>query len=117
MPLNLRHKKPCRDCPWRRAHAPGWLGGYEPEWFTERVYKEVPINCHLTLNNPSVEETAKDGEQAVIEKFPLCAGSLIVQKNMCKLPRDPELAAAVAAVERSPDVFNHPVEFLHHHVD
>lgn len=116
----VKHKKPCNDCPWRREHAAGWLGGYTPEWFTERVNGEVAINCHKTLpfDDEKVEEiAARGGEQAVRETFPLCAGSLIVQRNMCKVPRDPDLAAAVRKVERDPTVFNHPVEFLHHHAD
>lgn len=113
----VKHKTPCNDCPWRRAHAPGWLGGYDPEWFTERVLADTAINCHLTLSgHDEVEEISKaGGEQAVRESFPLCAGSLIVQKNMCKMPRDPDLAEAVRMVERSPEVFNHPREFLEHH--
>jgi hypothetical protein len=44
-----------------------------------------------------------------------CAGGLIFLANYCKLPRDPELAAAVKAVERDEKVFAYPAEFVAYH--
>lgn len=108
----LRHKVPCGTCPWRQKSLAGWLGGFPAEWFTERVLKETPLVCHQSLDDDKSDFLS---EREIIEKYPLCAGALIVQRNMCKIPRDPNHAEAVRAVERSPDVFNHPVEFIAHH--
>lgn len=108
----LRHKTPCKGCPWQRRSLAGWLGGYAAEWFTERVMKERPLTCHQSLDD---EKTDFMSEDDIIATFPLCAGALIVQRNMGKLPRDPEHAAAVRAVEKSEAVFNHPMEFTAHH--
>jgi len=110
--VTLKHKVPCGDCPWRKKAPAGWLGGYEAEWFTERVQREVPLICHRSLEDDKSDFLS---ESEIIDKYPLCAGALIVQKNMCKLPRDPNHGAAVSAVERSSEVFSHPREFIAHH--
>ena len=110
MTVNLSHKQPCNDCPWRREHPVGWLGGYPAEWFTERLYADVPLNCHKTIGD--VEGMP---ETLIQDTRPLCAGALITYKNMLKLPRRPDLAEAVIAVEKSEHVFRHPQEFLDRH--
>lgn len=108
----LRHKNPCGGCPWRKSSLAGWLGGYRAEWFTERVLKERPLTCHQTLDDDKTDFLSED---IIIQNYPLCAGALIVQRNMGKLPRDPDHAESVRAVEKSADVFNHPMEFIEHH--
>lgn len=110
--VTVAHKKPCNDCPWRRESAPGWLGGYEAEWFTDHIKAELPLVCHSVIDD---DDGLSDEERR--ETLPLCAGALITQKNMCKSPRDPDLAKAVMSVERdTTNVFFHPTEFIAHHV-
>ena len=110
MTVTLKHKRPCIECPWRKESPPGWLGGFAAEWFTERVYADVPLNCHM-----SVGAHEHKPEEAIQQEAPLCAGSLIAYRNMCKLPRRTDLAEAVRSVEPSSEVFPHPHFFLHHH--
>jgi hypothetical protein len=110
--VTIAWKKPCHDCPWRRESAPGWLGGYDADWFTDHIRSELPLVCHTALGNGHYDHLSDEEKR---EQVPLCAGSLIVQKNMCKIPRNPDLASAVKEVERNPSVFNHPQEFLNHH--
>lgn len=107
---NLKHTQPCSDCPWRKDSIKGWLGGFPIDWFVERIYADVPLNCHNTLGNI-------DGmsQEEIQRTKPLCAGALIQYRNMVKLPRDPELAAAVTSVEQSDKVFAHPHLFKQHH--
>mgnify|MGYP003691834865 FL=1 len=99
----LRHKKPCNECPWRRKHVPGWLGGYEPEDFVNQVqWDGPPVPCHKTLEDGSKGEA-------------MCAGALIFMKNSCKSAQHPDYGDALARVEKSDEVFNWPHEFLAHH--
>lgn len=110
MPI-LKHTTACNECPWRRMSAPGWLGGQEPDWYVDRIRAEQPMACHLHFD----DRTHLKPENEVIADLPYCAGSLIVQRNMCKRPRDPDYAVAVERVERTIQVFNHPWEFWKHH--
>lgn len=113
MKVTLKHKTPCLECPWRRESLPGWLGGYEAEWFAERVRAAHPINCHMALDDGK-SHTLSEG--VILETYPLCAGALITQRNMCAVPRDPVMREAVASVERDTEtVFFHPSEFINHH--
>jgi len=100
--LHVGPKKPCDECPWRRKHLSGWLGGYEPSDFVLSVETSARVSCHKTLN---------DGKKPA-----LCAGALIFMRNSCKMPDDPCLQAV--RMEFEPDhenVFSHPVQFLEHH--
>lgn len=100
--LPVVFKKPCTECPWRRCHPAGWLGGYLPEHFVASVHHSIPIPCHKTL-----EEGRKPA---------LCAGALIFMKNSCKLPDTQQLVNAKNQVEADREkVFMFPQEFLDHH--
>lgn len=42
--------RPCNECPWRRDHPAGWLGGYRPEDFTQQIqFDGPPLPCHKTI--------------------------------------------------------------------
>ena len=103
--MELRHRQPCRECPWRRQHAAGWLGGYQPQRFTQQVLRDgPPLPCHLTIPEQGVPASA------------VCAGSLVFMLNSCKLPLDPELAAMRAQVTADHvAVFSNAGQFLAHH--
>jgi hypothetical protein len=107
----LGHTKPCPQCPWRRASAPGWLGDADPQQFAAATLAEAPMPCHSAIDYED-----PDWRTSQLPRAPLCAGSLVFLANTCKLPRDPEHAAAVAAVAPDRDVvFAHVGEFLEHH--
>lgn len=105
----LKHKTPCNECPWRRNHPAGWLGGYEPEEFTNQVqFDGPPLPCHKTI--PPGDDMSK--------ATAMCAGALIFMKNSCKSARHPAYGDALAQVEKDPvNVFNWPHEFLEYHRD
>jgi hypothetical protein len=110
MPV-LKHKTPCKECPFRRASTPGWLGASTPEEFMASARSGAEMPCHS-----SIDYEQSDWRTKQYPKAPLCAGSLIFLKNSCTLPRDPALAASVKAVEGDREtVFNWPHEFLAHH--
>ena len=102
--MKLLHTTPCNECPWRRSHMPGWLGGYTPEQFVGQVQHDgPPLPCHKTI---------KEGKSATA----LCVGALIFMKNSCKSAQHPDYGNAKDGVERDTDtVFQWPQEFLAHH--
>lgn len=102
--MKLAHKKPCSECPWRRKHVPGWLGGYPAETFTNQVqFNGPPVPCHKTLEDGSKGEA-------------MCAGALIMMKNSCKSAQHPDYGDALEHIERDTiSVFSFPHEFLQHH--
>jgi hypothetical protein len=111
MPV-LRHKTPCAECPWRRVHPAGWLGGYEPEAFVQQIqFDGPPLPCHRTIP-PGLNMDTDDS------KVSMCAGALIFMKNSCKAAYNPGYGDALSQVERDPvNVFQWPQEFLDYHRD
>lgn len=110
----LVHKAPCGECPWRKESPRGWLGGYSADWFTDRIRAEHPIACHMHIQDVDGSRTIEDELELIADK-PYCAGALIVQRNMLKLPRVRALAEAVSSVEKSDTVFSYLKDFEEHH--
>lgn len=88
-----QHKKPCHDCPWRRASLPRWLGGFALANWLAAAHSEERILCH-TISNQQ------------------CAGMAIYRANVCKTPRDRLILTLPA--DRG-HVFATPKEFTEHH--
>jgi len=96
---------PCNECPWRRTHPAGWLGGYQPEDFTRQIqFDGPPLPCHKTIPGDGTVARA------------MCAGALIFMKNSCKGAHHPEYGEALSMVEPDTEtVFQWTHEFLEHH--
>lgn len=93
---------PCAECPWRRASAPGWLGPFDAQEWVALVHSEDAVACHMTIS--------KDGSwDGGVRQ---CAGAARYRKNVCKLPRDPQVACGPLDRET---VFTSSAEFLQHH--
>lgn len=107
----LKHRNPCKQCPWRKLSLPGWLGASTPEEFiTAALINEADMPCHKT-----VDYERDDWELQVMTTASHCAGSLVFMNNYCKLPRRKSLAKMVNSVKKSVTVFATPQEFLKHH--
>lgn len=65
--------------------------------------------CHCTV------DYSRDDWQAQVQEKPRCAGHAAYLRNRCKMPRDPGLAQFVSQVDRDPEVFGRPEQFLEHH--
>lgn len=72
MKFNL--KKPCIECPFRKASTRGWLGGETVKDTYDQVMGEGPFACHMTRH-----KRARDMSR--------CRGSLLFMKKSCKLPK------------------------------
>lgn len=65
--------------------------------------------CHCTV------DYSRDDWEVQVQTKPRCAGHAAYLRNRCKIPYEPSLAAFVRTVERDPDVFSRPEQFLEHH--
>lgn len=104
MKENLR--QPCKECPFRRDSARGWLGGYDgPEHFLAVHYHAEERNpCHLSIDYETDRETW-DPEA--------CVGQVVMFKNSYKLPRGWEMPEAISADADACFRWSH--EFVAHH--
>ena len=106
--MELKHKTPCKECPWRTEAPAGWLGGHPAEYYADAVGAgEVPA-CHLKDHGPESPDTA------------FCAGALICMANQAMAPKGyhPGQESAGEArfkVSKSTDVFWHHSHFYLHH--
>lgn len=100
-----QHNKPCRECPWRKASAPGWLGASEPGEFLAQSDSGMRMPCHLHV------DYEKPDWQAQTQRAPQCAGRAIFQANRCQLPAEGNLKLPA---DREA-VFSWPHEFVAHH--
>ncbi len=98
--------KPCKECPFRRASLPGYLGEDAPEAFVYTAMSEQFMPCHLEVDYE--DDDWRDG----LDEVHQCSGRAIFMTHICKLPRDPALALLPADHKR---IFSTPQEFLDHH--
>lgn len=96
---------PCKECPWRRASAPGWLGNHTPGDFIALSEQGAHLPCHLHVSY----EDADWQEQAA--RAPQCAGHAVYLANRCKLPSGDQI---VGKADHKL-VFTRPHEFVAHH--
>lgn len=99
---------PCAECPFSRKSTPGWLGPLSGKQWVAAAHGEVAIACHMTIKDTD-EEGNGDWSHPDIRQ---CRGAAIFRANVCKSPRDPEVAVGPADEER---VFRWDDEFLSHH--
>ncbi len=103
-------KTPCRECPFRKKSAPGWLGDDTPENFLATTLADTEMPCHLTINYEKKNALSKKS----LEKAEECAGARIFYANLCKLPRARERCEHKLQADRE-SVFTSPAEFLNRH--
>jgi hypothetical protein len=98
-------KKPCKECPFRKKSAPGYLGRDNANHFLALTMSDGDMPCHLKV------DYEKEGWKAKLSAAPRCAGSVIFFANICKRSRDPKRPT----LPRSTEVFEQPRAFLDHH--
>lgn len=91
---------PCSECPWRKSAVAGYLGPHSAKEWVRMAHGETAIACHKTIQ---VDESWEGARQ--------CAGSAAFRANVCKRPRDPNVASGPPRE----DVFSNNEEFVSHH--
>lgn len=105
-------KKMCKECPFRRTSAQGYLGNNKAEPFAHNAMLDHSVACHMSMR----QELPREEWERLEREAPRCRGALTMMRNTCKLPRDPEMSALVKTVE--PDrvnVFSQVAEFIQYH--
>ncbi len=101
-------KDPCKECPFRKTSAPGWLGGgvegLAPNYM-QMALSDANTPCHM-----SPGFFADDAS-----RMRPCAGLAAFRANVIKQPRGGSALTAVLAVGKRSDVFATPGEFMDHH--
>lgn len=107
-------KKPCGECPFRRASAAGWLGEHEnAQEIITIIRHDKRFPCHLQVNK-NLEE-GRDFLEASFEADH-CVGALAFMNNTCKMSRNPSIAADQRVVGKREDVFASAAEMDLHHL-
>lgn len=97
-------EKPCAECPFARATAPGQLGGSFPTVFIGQAYGPFMLSCHM------------DPAYAADRRSPdllQCAGAAIFRANVGVAALMPKKLHALPADGKL--VFATPAELLAHH--
>lgn len=110
-----RLKKACRECPFKRNSAPGYLGteSYQPELFIA-PYWVGPAKppCHMRV------DYERDDIANQIRNAPVCFGFATICKNTAKLPINTAAADMVRSIEPNTDHFFANIqEFIKYHSD
>lgn len=105
---------PCKECPWRRESLAGWLGPMDADEWVVLAHSDQPIACHLTIGSTldGTESPEVAAEFWAAPNVRQCAGAATYRSNVCKSPRDPNVARLPADRE---NVFGQRTEFLDHH--
>lgn len=101
-----QHTTPCKECPFRRTSAPGYLGASNPMEFLETSETGQKMPCHMTIDYEDKFAVLQDQ----IDESPHCVGRAMHFANRAKL------GSCVPNMYKNADVFNRPQEFLDHHM-
>lgn len=99
----LRHREPCKECPFRKRSLPGYLGGHPLEPYRQPPSAGMPTTCHCG------DKGADDPRSS------FCSGALAVIANDPKVEPLPEYREAVEAVGKRADCFDTVEDFADHH--
>src|ERR1700704_3430623 len=84
MNRDIKNKKPCKECPFRKTSLPGWLGtlsNHPSEFLAAGEYNIMP--CHMKVDY----DKAQERKMIVKGENNPCIGALSFFENACKLPR------------------------------
>lgn len=97
-------KEPCKECPFLKTSAPGWLGGYGPITTHHTAVSDGPFLCHPTRTTDNPKE---------------CAGRLLYAAKCAKQFDDGRLNRLKQELKEAHGtglILSFP-EFLEHHKD
>jgi hypothetical protein len=121
-------KRPCRECPFRKASLPGWLGSDTPQEVVDHVLGRQEIEpglivggepqdyaCHMDVDRVMDREGYETDDEIQDDEVSHCAGALHFLKTSCKAPKDHEKSKAIDAVVATEPMLLNYHEFLKHH--
>ncbi len=102
----------CKQCPFRKSSAPGWLGAYDVGSVFRSIWHGVPFFCH-----PSIDYERPDWEERAMREGKLCTGGLVFANKMLAPESEHEaIRRARILVAGVPEIeCMEPREFGKHH--
>lgn len=117
MKRDIKNKKPCKECPFRKTSLRGWLGtlSNDPHAFLSAGEYEI-MPCHMKVNYDEAEQR----NRIVKGENNPCIGALSFFENACKLPRGSRQPGTpynslIKQAQPNEDVFRWEGEFIKHH--
>jgi hypothetical protein len=84
----FKAKRPCKECPFIKGCAKGWLGPDTADEVMQKVHSEQGYVCHMSIAGKA---TLPDGTVDIQEHGHQCIGALLHANQSCKSYRDPKL--------------------------
>ena len=119
--MQITSKQPCNECPFRKAHPPGWLGPWEPEPLLRSI-ANVPFPCHKSISkatqDPKYDMSTEEGYED--QRLQGCAGAAIFLNNKLEISRCKVTAQHQNLIDDIPQyvkdsVFDNRQQFVNHH--
>lgn len=109
LPIDKASPRPCKECPFMKGSAPGWLGPWpDSDTLHMHIAHEHDFACHMTISD--------DDEDS--DEFPegarRCTGSVMYATKNCKRFHDPVLKAEQERLKPIDEVMN-MFEMREHH--
>ncbi len=107
----------CKQCPFRKTSAPGWLGEYTAGTVFSSIWKGFPFFCHTSVNYKN-----KNWEKRAMKNGKLCVGGLVFANKILAPDREIQheviriARGAVELIENQVECMG-PKEFAEHHKD
>ncbi len=98
--MKLSHKKPCKECPFRKCSPRGYFGPFTAEVYLEEAHGERGVLCHLA---------------GAKKKSHACVGALQHANKSGKIYRSQELYDMQKEVGRDDENILGLKEFYEHH--
>lgn len=106
MTIKKQHKTPCRECPFKKTSARGYLGASHAVEFLDISESGQHMPCHMKV------KYEEDDWQEQARNAPQCAGRAIHYANRCKTTRG---TAVMEAKVDEENIITWPQDFINHH--
>lgn len=107
LPIKPCAPRPCKECPFRKNSAPGWLGPW-PDAATLHLHivAERDFACHMTMGDDDEDELPEDTRR--------CTGAIMYATKSAKRFVDPVLRKEQQEHQPTEEIMN-LFEFKEHH--
>ena len=113
--MEYEARKPCKECPFRKASPKGWLGPDSAQEVMDKVNREGDYICHMT----TAGKAEIDGRGPLdTPGLKYCTGSIMYANTNFKRYRDPErqkLQDEMSKMKCRTKVLRNAKEFMEHH--
>lgn len=116
----IRDRKPCKQCPYRKNSSPGYLGesSGDPERFLIQLQTDELHPCHLSVDWDAIEALEASGEDfGIIPLNPdnVCIGALQFMNNTCQRSRYKAVRELQKEAGTNEDVIESRKAFIERH--